>query len=292
MATPEISRPEKHRGFPGPKKESRLYHDFIRLYAEPIADYTRVRLPDWRPTRNQLFLLSMIYYGIYFYDSVCGGDLLSGRTTANDQARQYRQRHNLPPVIGPNSSADLSLWPVNLSYGRPGAVPGAYYHGMISIPASFLPAVNPREEFFYAYRYFQNPLLKCLHQLFFENKSHYLSRPLLQRGILTGLEEAQHSHFWYLERVHYGNDHGNVNTVYGPLKNYLTKRDLANGDGLNHHLRYYSGPRARLDALVTKAAYVRKYLPEIWSSGYYEFYQAVKTTRRQLAASHPPLTVQ
>ena len=67
MATPEISRPEKHRGFPSPKKESRLYHDFIRFYAEPIADYTRVRLPDWRPTPNQLFLLSMIYYGIYFY---------------------------------------------------------------------------------------------------------------------------------------------------------------------------------------------------------------------------------
>ena len=301
MATPEISRPEKHRGFPSPKKESRLYHDFIRFYAEPIADYTRVRLPDWRPTRNQLFLLSMIYYGIYFYDSVCGGDLLSGRTTANDQARQYRQRHNLPAcppdcgaigaaVTNPDNGADLSLWPVNLSYGRPGAVPGAYYHGMISIPASFLPDVNPREEFFYAYRYFQNPLLKCLHQLFFENKSHYLSRPLLQRGILTGLEEAQHSHFWYLERVHYGNDHGNVNTVYGPLKNYLTKRALANGGGLNHHLRYYSGSGAEFAAHVTKAAYVRKYRPEIWYSGYYEFHQAVKTTRRQLAASSPPAT--
>lgn len=290
MVTPEISRPEKQRGFPSLKKEPLLYHDFIRLYTEPITDYAHIRLPDWRPTRNQLFLLSMIYYGIYFYDSVCGGDLLSGRTTDNDQARQYRQKHNLPVVTSPDTIGDLSLWPVNLSYGRANTVPGAYFHGMIYLPASFLPDVDPHEEIFYAYRYFKNPLLRHLHQLFFENRSRHLSMPLLQRGIFTGLEEAQHSHFWYLERVHYGNDHGNVNTVHGPLKSYLTKGALVNGGGLNHHLRYYSGSGPEFAAHVTKAAYVRKYLPEIWSSGYHEFYQAVKTTRRQLAATHPPLS--
>ena len=290
MVTPELSRPEKHRGFPSPKKELLLYHDFIRLYAEPITEYAHTRLPDWQPTPNQLFLLSMIYYGIYFYDSVCGGDLLSGRTTANAQARQYRQKHNLPAATTPNGSGDLSLWPVNLSYGQPKAVPGAYIHGMIYLPASFLPDIDPHEEFFYTYRHFKNPHLQHLHQLFFENRSRYPSMPLLQRGIFTGLEEAQHSHFWYLERVHYGNHQGNVNTVCGPLKNYLTKGTLTNDGGLNHHLRYYSGSGAEFAAHVTQAAYVRRYLPEIWYSGYHEFYAAVKTLRRQLAAIHSPLS--
>ncbi|MEK7524907.1 MAG: hypothetical protein AAB548_00870 [Patescibacteria group bacterium] len=66
MVTPEIRQPEKRRGFPSPKKELLLYHDFIRLYAEPITEYAHTRLPDWQPTPNQLFLLSMIYYQLFF----------------------------------------------------------------------------------------------------------------------------------------------------------------------------------------------------------------------------------
>ncbi len=160
---------------------------------------------------------------------------------------------------------------------------------MIYLPASFLPDTDPHEEQFYVYRYFKNPHLRRLHRLFFENRARYPSSPL-QNGIFIGLEEAQHSHFWYLERVHYGNHDGNVNIVSGPLKSYLTKWTLSNGGGLNHHLRYYSGSGAEFAAHVTKAAYVQRYHPETWSSGYHEFCAAVRTTRRQLAATRPPLS--
>lgn len=291
MASAEKPKPE--RGFPNPEKQTALFLNFCHNYRPQISNYIDHRLPDWHPTDNQFFLLMMIYYGVYFYDHVSGGDILSGRTTANEYSRQFRQISRLPPITYPRLIKGLiPHWPVNLYYGSPDQCPSASIYGLIGIPVRAIPDIDPFESRLFYYRYYKNPLRQLLYNLsgrIHDKNSSYPSLPLLEQGIFIGIEEAQHSHFWYLENRHYGNQLDDVNLVVGPLKSYLTTKTAKTAPDLDHHLKCCAGIGAEFAAHIVRAAYIQKYHSEIWAFGYRDYVAAVENHRRRLIATTKPI---
>ncbi len=292
MNTVETSHPERPRGFPTVWAERELIANFCQEFGPQVIEHAKKRLPDYPLTENQLFFLTMFYYGVYFYDHICGGHLLSGRTTDNEQSHKYRRKYRLPPLTDTpdNIRKNIPNWPVNLVDENRNNRPCATNFGFIEIPARSLSNVEYDTAARYRYRYSShNPVLDFVFQLFAainQEESTYLTMEALNRGILPGIEEAQHTHFWYLERKHYGNDLQNTNLVDGPLKSYLLISDAKSGLAHDSSLKYHAGVGAEFAAHIVTSTYVRKYHPLLWAEGGQEkYHEAIMDHRRRLAAT-------
>lgn len=231
----------------------------------------------------------MFYYGVYFYDFVCGGHLLSGETTRNERAHSYRRSHLLPdqPTDPDLIKQNIPYWPVNLLRVNNGNRPRAINHGFIEIPAAHLTLAEPNEYHAFSYRYFTNKLLNKVRLASLQENQHdyYPSPVYLERGILAGIHEAQHTHFWYLEKTHFNNDLKDIDYANGPLKSYVKKGRAFTGIGLNGHLNYYGGVGSEFAALATTSVYVKRYHPILWELGYRRYYETVRSYRRRLATT-------
>lgn len=279
-----ISTVERAAGRPSrwPKTiddERRMQLHFGKKYGRQIAEYAKARLPEVSLSQNQLLHLVMIYYGIYFYDHICGGRILSGETTANEKAELYRRVHDLPnQPINPMTIYDnVAFWPIDL-HNRGGAPSVNSENSMIAIPLSFLEKKKPAE--IRRFDYFDpnkpNPT---------QYSGHFRSMNVVERGIRVGIEEAQHSDFWYLERGHFNNLGTSVNTVNGPLKGYINKSEILDQDW-DEILQYYAGIGPELAAEVVISEYYRRYFPDFWKNGRREYHEAVMTYRRRLVATN------
>lgn len=289
MSLPEIPRPEKPLGFPAPKTETEMMDRFSCEYSGQIIRHAKDRLPENPLTENQLFQLIMIYYGVFFYDFVCGGHLLSGETTGNERAHSYRRSYLLPdqPTDPDSIKRNILYWPVNLIKENRTNSPAAKINGFIEIPAAYLKKTSPKINSVYNYRFFSSDLLNIIRWTLFPSGGHdvYTSQAYLEYGVLAGIEEAQHTHFWYLENKNFKNDTDNINYVEGPLKSYILKSQTFTGIGLDGNLNYHGGIGAEFAAFVTTSMYVKNYQPTLWNTGRQQYYEAVKKHRRRLATS-------
>lgn len=288
MTFPEIHQPEKPHGFPDTKSETEMMDSFCSEYSGQIIRHAENRLPENPLTKNQIFQLIMFYYGVYFYDYACGGRLLSGETTNNDRAHSYRRSHTLPdqPANPDLIKGNIPLWPVNLIKENRTNGPAAKIHGFIEIPAAHLKDTHPDTLSLYSYRFFNSNLLNVIRWMMVPiDQDVYTSKAYLELGILAGIEEAQHTHFWYLEDKNYGNITDDINYVEGPLRSYIHKSQARAGIGLDGNLHYHGGIGSEFAALVTTSMYIKNYQPTLWSDGRQQYYETVKKHRRQLAAT-------
>lgn len=265
-------------------EERQMQVEFCQRYAWQVEELIHSRLPNNQLTDNQFCQLVMIYYGIYFYDHICGGRILSGETTNNKNAVEYRQKHGLPRLpSSPKSIRDnIALWPVNLHNG--GGTPCSdARNSMIAIPTSSLQDIDTNEIHLYGYidPKRSNPTIYS---------GEYQSLPALEHGIRYGIEEAQHSHFWYLERTHFNNSGESVDNINGPLRGYLQKKKVKEENSPDNMILYYSGIGSEFAAHMIIAGYYRRYFPYFWEKGQREYHEAVMAYRRQLVATRKPLS--
>ncbi len=283
------SRPQlRPRGYPSGMEELNLKVDFRSRFRYPTLELAHTQVPSWKPTPNQTEKYLAFLYGIYFYDHVCGGQVLSGYTSCNEVANDYRQEnmHQAPLSEDdlPLSADDLSTWPLHLSLERnsPCEHPG----GIIELPVNRITDTDP----FGTETYYGEPsIIDSLRRL----TKHKLTR-VPQRSpfrfscnprdynILTGIEEAHHSHFDSLERDHYGATFPQYGPI-GPLRSLKSRLriDLNKHFSYAHHVEYDSLLGHEFAAHIVQAEYVRRYLPYVWENGFREFDQAVRDCRRQ-----------
>lgn len=221
-------------------------------------------------------------YGIYFYDHVCGHAILGGYTHCHKEANAYRAR-SLPSQKPINPQTDLYPtidqhryhWPVILERGAddPCAYPDL---GFIVLPVDSLPDENPHQTWTFYNIPLQQKLLRWLKRQPVDempaNTSFTYISTNFSVSIVTGIEEAQHTHFGYLEKLH----------VYAPLRSFDSRLmyRLTAPFRKCRTVDYYGLLRKEYAAHIVRAEYIRRYLPEVWYSGYSHYDLLVHQTRR------------
>ena len=274
-------------GFPSTKFEQAMKINFLDNTGAELSEFLRLQVPDWKPTSHQIRNLLAILYGIYFYDHVTGGAILSGLTSCNDAANRFRVEHlsHQPPLTHDDLPLPSGLihWPLLLDYGH-GAV-GCYRHGIVKIPIGGIPDRDPYQtRSYYAPPPVYKPILNLITNKSDLEFSPYVLQCLsLNRSLLTGIEEAQHSHFCYLERTHYSANGNDDDYPKGPLRSFrsrwLVKLTMSlDGSG---SLNYDSLLGDEFAAHIVQAEYVRRYLPVYWKRGYQKYDILIRARRRQ-----------
>lgn len=287
--TEKTRRYPKPNGFPSEADEYKLRINFILLNTLKLLEFTKIQSPDWTPTTNQLLKLLYALYGIYFYDHVAGGPILSGHTTNNELAKRFRSLYLphqsvLKTDQTPYDCHELSSWPVYLSPEK-NAAPAAYPFGIISLPTCYFDDHNIDKLWCWYYTS-KSGIDRFFRRFLSPNSGKQGEKSLIMNdwvwNILTGIEEAQHTHLDYLESVNYHASKNNIAPV-GPLKSKISRTHYHRIKPFirNHSIFYNTALGEEFAAHIVQAEYVRRYLPTIWESGYQEYDQLVRESRRQ-----------
>lgn len=272
----------KPNGFPTVEAERQLQIDFLFRTKTELSDLLRLTVPEWKPTDNQKDLLLAILYGIKFYDYVTGGAILSGFTICNEKANKFRSihlRHQNPvtPEDLPVAPSSLCDWPISLIRGK--GEPSCYQNGIIEIEVDAMPDEKSRG----ARLFYSKPSVYQQFAHFLTRQSALLKSPYVypstyfHEHILTGIEEAQHSHLMSLRKINY-----KAHDSQPPLRDYQSRQSLVARKPFCDHFvaKYNSLLGDEFAAHIVQAEYVRRYFPKHLRDNF-QLYDAFVRRQRQ-----------
>lgn len=273
----------KPNGFPTPMEEWKMHNDFSRWAKSDLPTLLSLMVPDWRPTASQTEILLATLYGIYFYDYVTGGAILSGYTTCNKEANEFRKkylRHQNPvtPTKLPLVPQYLADWPISLVRGN--GPECCYLNGIIEVEVDATPEVDPHSPYLWYAKPSIQQRLSCLitGQSKLSKAPYVYTSTYYDLHLLAGIEEAQHSHLGYLRQVHY-----EILGTQSPLKDLQSRPLLkARKPICDYYTAKYNGLLGEeFAAHIVQVEYIRRYIPDHLKKGYEQYDAFVRNTRRK-----------
>lgn len=253
-------------------------------------------------TDNQIEQVIAYLYGIYFYNLISGGRIMShdlnyGQTkkaeakvrgfmpaTITDESEKYMFiRENASGALESNTLVD---WPLKASPSMLDSQVMASANtqfNSINIILEKFADINPDET--------KQVLVRKGKGVLRKGKTTY-SISYREKWILVGIEEASHIDFAKLRKMRYEGFSGKSSVFatkadyyHGPLATHKSRQTVL------HDMDYGNNPEARIDyyallaeefaSHIVQASYTELYNPNTWNAGYKDYDKIVRERRRQ-----------
>jgi len=305
-----------NKGFPSKEEESLLREKFVENFREKVANFLKQKIqeddefieslrkvkrgtvePSRKFSENEVEQVLHYLYGIYFYNLVSGGTIISENLGSNATFKSFKKSIFSTDESGsiietkiPFSVNNLNDWPILLTNSvlNPAMAAASIPFNTAYIYEDQLHNIDPRKE----KKMVKKPGKTILNLGEISYKSNTNNE-----WILTGLEEAQHLHFFFLREKRESEIQqklqGKVKNIFvgsgkrietGPLESF-TKREQFNEENRKNNpnfiIDYNSLLGQEFAAHIVQARYVEKYLPQVWESGYKDYDLAVRENRKK-----------
>ena len=251
-----------HRGFPSAEEEKKLKTEFDQNYRDKAQNFLKDKQPQVDLTKNQLDYFLNILYGIYFFNRVTDGKVIT------------------------QNIDELASWPIEIVTQNPHdfVVAAQLTEGQIHINISKLPDENHEENYSITARFDRSDMSKYV---------FYYTNPKIE-SILGGIEEAMHIYTAKLERIHYGAT-GKQEVPVGPIRTIKHGADVIAeyehriGSSHGASVDYHSLDGFEYMAHIVTMEYIRRYMPSTWEhDGFKRFHQAVMENRKAILKNPLP----